>query len=250
MLLFQLSQKKTKQGGFTLLELLISVVLMLGIVIVVQRYVAGVVVDQAAVHLRQDQSSQIQASLTSLKRDVAQAGSYPVATTAGAALFAPVRMSLLNAGVAVVPCAPANCVGDQLNVASVMPVGAADCHGNAVQYTVGNGLLNSGWVFVYNQYAFVNEGGLLHLTCLGNGAAPSFGWRGILSDVVGFQFSQTGINGSVRLIGLCLVTSDASGLNDGSATLTDCAGNNLPVGSVFYKTRIDMPVNHYAFTAT
>ena len=248
MLLFQLSQKKTKQGGFTLLELLISVVLMLGIVIVVQRYVAGVVVDQAAVHLRQDQSSQIQASLTSLKRDVAQAGSYPVATTAGAALFAPVRMSLLNAGVAVVPCAPANCVGDQLNVASVMPVGAADCHGNAIQYTAANGLLNNGWVFVYNQYAFVNAGGQLHLTCRGNGG--NVGWKKILSNIVGFQFSQTGLNGSVRLIGLCLVTSDASGLNDGSATLTDCAGNNLPAGSVFYKTRIDMPVNHYAFTAT
>ena len=64
-------RKKIKQGGFTLLELLISVLLMLGIVIVVQRYVAGVVVDQTVVQLRQDQSSQIQISLSNLKRDVA-----------------------------------------------------------------------------------------------------------------------------------------------------------------------------------
>lgn len=70
-----INTKKIKQGGFTLLELLISVLLMLGIVIVVQRYVAGVVVDQTVVQLRQDQSSQVQISLSNLKRDVAKAGS-------------------------------------------------------------------------------------------------------------------------------------------------------------------------------
>ncbi|WP_192878969.1 prepilin-type N-terminal cleavage/methylation domain-containing protein [Ephemeroptericola cinctiostellae] len=246
----QSTRKKFKQSGFTLLELLISVLLMLGIVIAVQRYVAGVVVDQTVVQLRQDQSSQVQISLSNLKRDVAQAGSYPFATTAGVALFAPAQMNVLKVGVSIAPCTAANCVGSQLNVASVVPVAQArDCHGNAIQYTAANGLLNNGWVFVYNQYAFQRNGTLLDLTCLGNGAAPAFGWRDILSGVVGAQFNQTNINGVARLIGLCIVTSDASGLNDGSATLTDCAGNGLPAGAVFYKTRIDMPVNNYSFTA-
>lgn len=244
-------RKKIKQGGFTLLELLISVLLMLGIVIVVQRYVAGVVVDQTVVQLRQDQSSQIQISLSNLKRDVAKAGSYPFATTTGAALFTPGQMNLLRAGISISPCAANNCVGAKLNVASVVPAAqAADCHGNAAQYTAANGLLNNGWVFVYNQYAFRGNGALLNLTCLGNGGVPAFGWRGILSGIVSAQFSQSNINAVTRLISLCIVTSDASGLNDGSATLTDCAGNNLPTGAVFYKTRIDMPVNNYSFTAS
>ena len=247
---FQLRGKKIKQSGFTLLELLISMLLMLGVVIAVQRYVAGVVRDQTVVHLRQDQSSQIQISLTNLKRDVTQAGSYPFATAAnGGALFNPVQMNLLNTGVSSSACAAPNCVGQQLNVASVMPVAqAADCHGNAVQYTAANSLLNAGWVFVYNQYAFQRIGNVIHLACLGNGG--NVGWTRILSGITNFQFTQANINGVARLISLCIVTTDGSGLRGGSTTLFDCAGQPLPVGAVFYKTRIDMPVNNYSFTAS
>ena len=244
------SIRRMKQGGFTLLELLFTVVLMVGVIVVVQRYIAGVVVDQASISSRQDQSSQVQIVLSNLKQDVAQAGSYPFATKNGVLLFPIAQTGRL--GVKTSPCTLNNCVGDQLDVVSVVPVASArDCHGNSIQYTIENGLLNSGWVFVRNQYAFRKDGSLLRLDCLGNGGLA--GWRGILSGITSAQFSQTNIGGVVRLISLCLITLDNSGMNDGSATLTDCAGANLPAagaGYQFYKTRIEMPVNNYSFTAS
>ena len=70
----------SRQSGFTLIELLITLALTLLIVVAVQRYVAGVTTDQSHLSAQQDQTSQMNISLSNIQNDVARAGFVPLAS--------------------------------------------------------------------------------------------------------------------------------------------------------------------------
>ena len=145
-----------KQQGFTLLELLVALVLVLVLVVSVQRYIAGVSVDHEYLSQRHDDVTQVRIALSNIQRDVAQAGYFPYASDidSNAPNAMPVGIFYSK---------------NQLRVTSYQPRDTAkDCNGAQKQYVQGaanQGLYTHGWTYVENVYSIVKGS----LTCDGNG---------------------------------------------------------------------------------
>lgn len=268
-----------QQRGFTLLELLIAMTLMLLLIVAVQLYVAGVVVDQQNISEDHDQTTQTRIALTNIQRDVAQSGFYPFFADPAITLFTPAQLGVLGARLV---CVNGMCTG--LNVGSIQAVGSAvDCNGNgsgpngqltATQFDNGGSFLpgtnvpafstDGRWAIVYNQYSIDTQQD--ELTCRGSGAAASNGYRARLShlanDNASVLFSAVtnndlGLRNSIaaptnRMISLCIVTVENITATPVTPINTDCAGDNLAapaVGKAHVKTRIDMPVIAESFIA-
>lgn len=225
-------------------------VIMLAVVIGVQIYIAGVVVDQENISERHDQDNQFSIVLRNLQRDVAQAGVYPLLGV-NAPNFAQNEMNQLGVRL--------NAAGG-ITVTSVQSIGAKDCNsfGNfAGVYASAN------WVVVRNDYELSKDSDKnLALRCDGSGDNSSDHFAQV-NDVVSMRFALSGIdtNGNVtnsprpnevRLVSLCFVKKEkAIRAANIQAAMTDCDGKNLPSipGYRLVRTYIDMPVYSYSFAA-
>ncbi len=245
------------QAGFTLLELLISMVLVLAIIIGVQRFMAGVVFDQTIIGERQEVASETRLVLSNVSRDIARANFYPHASFSD---------DLPNAALP-----PAVGGGQNLfGVRYAAPVGTADCNGAAVanQQLAGH----AGWVLMENRYVLTTAGGVVSLSCDGSGGnngqvrlidnvAQNLPERVVVAVTVNAILDNGNTEDLVanpqfipintQLVRLCLLTRVAQNVGDDSAATTDCAGAGLPVVSawVYYKTQMDVAVGSHGFLA-
>ena len=163
------------QTGFTLLELLFAMAIVLVVVVAAQRYIAGVLTDREHLSAQQDQTNQIDIVLSNIQNDVARAGFIPIASVPS---FTEVDVN--NTGVTVRSCTGNNCDGDELWVAYwTQGDSVYDCLGNQVA------VQTSGWTRVENIYQFRRDSlsAPLVLGCDGNGGGQ--GWRGLANNIVG-----------------------------------------------------------------
>lgn len=242
-----------KQSGFTLLELLIALVLILVVIIGVQRFMAGVVVDQQDIGVRQDLASESRIVLSNIARDAAQANFYPVSkqTTAFTAAPTPMVTCTGSGSTLGVSSACANVLGVQY----AAPAGAKDCTGSAAPSSP---LVPAGWVLVNNRYVLTTDSGVISLSCKGNGNDD--GQKDLLDNVLAFRattsdsaavLSNVYVPVGTRLLHLCVLTKSAQTSPDAQAANSDCSGAALApvVGWTFYKTELDVLVEPAPFPA-
>ena len=193
------------QTGFTLLELLFAMAIVLMVVVATQRYVAGVLTDREHLSAQQDQTSQINVVLSNMQNDVARAGFIPVASVSQWT-----EGQLSNVGVDV-RCLNNNCTNKELRTAYWTRENPAyDCVHNKVETT-----RKAGWVEVENVYRFQKTDGVWVLGCDGNGGDKGGYWEGFTNptegDIEDFNWTlddSVGANGA-KLLHFCVTTRTA-----------------------------------------
>ena len=191
------------QTGFTLLELLFAMAIVLMVVVAAQRYVAGVLTDREHLSAQQDQTNQINVVLSNMQNDVARAGFIPVASVSQWT-----EGQLSNVGVDV-RCLNNNCTNKELRTAYWTRENPAyDCVHNKVETT-----RTAGWVEVENVYRFQKTDGVWVLGCDGNGGDGN--WEGFTNptegDIENFNWtldSNAVVNGA-KLLHFCVTTRTA-----------------------------------------
>ena len=191
------------QAGFTLLELLFAMAIVLVVVVATQRYVAGVLTDREHLSAQQDQINQINVVLSNMQNDVARAGFIPVASVSQWT-----EGQLSNVGVDV-RCLNNNCTNKELRTAYWTRENPAyDCVHNKVETT-----RTAGWVEVENVYRFQKTDGVWVLGCDGNGGGGD--WEGFTNptegDIEDFNWTlddSVGANGA-KLLHFCVTTRTA-----------------------------------------
>ena len=191
------------QTGFTLLELLFAMAIVLVVVVATQRYVAGVLTDREHLSAQQDQTNQINVVLSNMQNDVARAGFIPVASVSQWT-----EGQLSNVGVDV-RCLNNNCTNKELRTAYWTRENPAyDCVHNKVETT-----RTAGWVEVENVYRFQKTDGVWVLGCDGNGGGGD--WEGFTNptegDIEDFNWTlddSVGANGA-KLLHFCVTTRTA-----------------------------------------
>ena len=191
------------QTGFTLLELLFAMAIVLVVVVATQRYVAGVLTDREHLSAQQDQTNQINVVLSNMQNDVARAGFIPVASVSQWT-----EGQLSNVGVDV-RCLNNNCTNKELRTAYWTRENPAyDCVHNKVETT-----RTAGWVEVENVYRFQKTDGVWVLGCDGNGGDGN--WEGFTNptegDIENFNWtldSNAVVNGA-KLLHFCVTTRTA-----------------------------------------
>ena len=191
------------QTGFTLLELLFAMAIVLVVVVAAQRYVAGVLTDREHLSAQQDQTNQINVVLSNMQNDVARAGFIPVASVSQWT-----EGQLSNVGVDV-RCLNNNCTNKELRTAYWTRENPAyDCVHNKVETT-----RTAGWVEVENVYRFQKTDGVWVLGCDGNGGGGD--WGGFTNptegDIEDFNWTlddSVGANGA-KLLHFCVTTRTA-----------------------------------------
>ena len=191
------------QAGFTLLELLFAMAIVLVVVVATQRYVAGVLTDREHLSAQQDQTNQINVVLSNMQNDVARAGFIPVASVSQWT-----EGQLSNVGVDV-RCLNNNCTNKELRTAYWTRENPAyDCVHNKVETT-----RTAGWVEVENVYRFQKTDGVWVLGCDGNGGGGD--WEGFTNptegDIEDFNWTlddSVGANGA-KLLHFCVTTRTA-----------------------------------------
>ena len=191
------------QTGFTLLELLFAMAIVLVVVVAAQRYVAGVLTDREHLSAQQDQTNQINVVLSNMQNDVARAGFIPVASVSQWT-----EGQLSNVGVDV-RCLNNNCTNKELRTAYWTRENPAyDCVHNKVETT-----RTAGWVEVENVYRFQKTDGVWVLGCDGNGGGGY--WEGFTNptegDIEDFNWTlddSVGANGA-KLLHFCVTTRTA-----------------------------------------
>ena len=191
------------QTGFTLLELLFAMAIVLVVVVATQRYVAGVLTDREHLSAQQDQTNQINVVLSNMQNDVARAGFIPVASVSQWT-----EGQLSNVGVDV-RCLNNNCTNKELRTAYWTRENPAyDCVHNKVETT-----RTAGWVEVENVYRFQKTDGVWVLGCDGNGGGGD--WGGFTNptegDIEDFNWTlddSVGANGA-KLLHFCVTTRTA-----------------------------------------
>ena len=193
------------QTGFTLLELLFAMAIVLVVVVATQRYVAGVLTDREHLSAQQDQTNQINVVLSNMQNDVARAGFIPVASVSQWT-----EGQLSNVGVDV-RCLNNNCTNKELRTAYWTRENPAyDCVHNKVETT-----RTAGWVEVENVYRFQKTDGVWVLGCDGNGGDKGGYWEGFTNptegDIEDFNWTlddSVGANGA-KLLHFCVTTRTA-----------------------------------------
>ena len=191
------------QTGFTLLELLFAMAIVLMVVVAAQRYAAGVLTDREYLSTQQDQINQINVVLSNMQNDVARAGFIPVASVSQWT-----EGQLSNVGVDV-RCLNNNCTNKELRTAYWTRENPAyDCVHNKVETT-----RTAGWVEVENVYRFQKTDGVWVLGCDGNGGGGD--WGGFTNptegDIEDFNWTlddSVGANGA-KLLHFCVTTRTA-----------------------------------------
>ena len=153
MMSFKPTSPLRTQTGFTLLELLFAMAIVLMVVVATQRYVAGVLTDREHLSAQQDQTSQINVVLSNMQNDVARAGFIPIASNQWK--DGQLNTELKNVGVAV-RCVDTKCENKELWTSYWTNEKIAyDCVHNEVKTD-----RTSGWVTVENVYRFQKMNGV------------------------------------------------------------------------------------------
>ena len=193
------------QTGFTLLELLFAIAIVLVVVVATQRYVAGVLTDREHLSAQQDQTNQINVVLSNMQNDVARAGFIPIATVPSFT-----EDDVKNTGVIVRRCSGNNCIGNELWLAYwTQGDSVYDCLGNQVTAR------SAGWTRVENIYQFRRDSlsAPLVLGCDGNGGGQI--WRGLTNDVEGdiedfnWTLDSNAADSGAKLLHFCVTTRTA-----------------------------------------
>ena len=191
------------QTGFTLLELLFAMAIVLVVVVAAQRYVAGVLTDREHLSAQQDQTNQINVVLSNMQNDVARAGFIPVASVSQWT-----EGQLSNVGVDV-RCLNNNCTNKELRTAyRTRENPAYDCVHNKVETT-----RTAGWVEVENVYRFQKTDGVWVLGCDGNGGGGD--WEGFTNptegDIEDFNWTldSNAADSGAKLLHFCVTTRTA-----------------------------------------
>lgn len=191
------------QTGFTLLELLFAMAIVLVVVVATQRYVAGVLTDREHLSAQQDQTNQINVVLSNMQNDVARAGFIPVASVSQWT-----EGQLSNVGVDV-RCLNNNCTNKELRTAYWTRENPAyDCVHNKVETT-----RTAGWVEVENVYRFQKTDGVWVLGCDGNGGGGD--WEGFTNptegDIENFNWTldSNATDSGAKLLHFCVTTRTA-----------------------------------------
>ena len=191
------------QTGFTLLELLFAMAIVLVVVVAAQRYVAGVLTDREHLSAQQDQTNQINVVLSNMQNDVARAGFIPVASVSQWT-----EGQLSNVGVDV-RCLNNNCTSKELRTAYWTRENPAyDCVHNKVETT-----RTAGWVEVENVYRFQKTDGVWVLGCDGNGGGGD--WEGFTNptegDIENFNWTldSNAADSGAKLLHFCVTTRTA-----------------------------------------
>ena len=191
------------QTGFTLLELLFAMAIVLVVVVAAQRYVAGVLTDREHLSAQQDQTNQINVVLSNMQNDVARAGFIPVASVSQWT-----EGQLSNVGVDV-RCLNNNCTNKELRTAYWTRENPAyDCVHNKVETT-----RTAGWVEVENVYRFQKTDGVWVLGCDGNGGGGD--WEGFTNptegDIEDFNWTldSNATDSGAKLLHFCVTTRTA-----------------------------------------
>ena len=191
------------QTGFTLLELLFAMAIVLVVVVAAQRYVAGVLTDREHLSAQQDQTNQINVVLSNMQNDVARAGFIPVASVSQWT-----EGQLSNVGVDV-RCLNNNCTNKELRTAYWTRENPAyDCVHNKVETT-----RTAGWVEVENVYRFQKTDGVWVLGCDGNGGDGN--WEGFTNptegDIENFNWTldSNATDSGAKLLHFCVTTRTA-----------------------------------------
>ena len=191
------------QTGFTLLELLFAMAIVLVVVVATQRYVAGVLTDREHLSAQQDQTNQINVVLSNMQNDVARAGFIPVASVSQWT-----EGQLSNVGVDV-RCLNNNCTNKELRTAyRTRENPAYDCVHNKVETT-----RTAGWVEVENVYRFQKTDGVWVLGCDGNGGGGD--WEGFTNptegDIEDFNWTldSNATDSGAKLLHFCVTTRTA-----------------------------------------
>lgn len=230
----------SRQSGFTLIELLITLALTLLIVVAVQRYVAGVTTDQSNLSAQQDQTSQMNISLSNIQNDVARAGFVPLASAK--------EFALIDEPVQIRACSTTTESSCENKTELVIRywawgdgVAVHDCVGHIVENRTGK------WALVENIYRVKTNG---ELACSGNGASGSDTFS-MLNGVASFawRLSEPNAQTGARVLSLCVTTRlDASTSIIGSRTAKNCV-NGDPWGASagtspiqYQTTQLDMLV--------
>ena len=226
----------SRQSGFTLIELLITLALTLLIVVAVQRYVAGVTTDQSHLSAQQDQTSQMNISLSNIQNDVARAGFVPLASAK--------EFALIDEPVQIRACSTTKvevCQNTELVIRYWAWGAVYDCVGHKVTERTGK------WAKVENIYRVKTNG---ELACSGNGGGESDTFS-MLNGVASFawRLSEPNAQTGARILSLCVTTRlDVSTSIVGSRTAKNCV-NGEPWGASagtspiqYQTTQLDMLV--------
>ena len=191
------------QTGFTLLELLFAMAIVLVVVVATQRYVAGVLTDREHLSAQQDQTSQINVVLSNMQNDVARAGFIPVASVSQWT-----EGQLSNVGVDV-RCVDTKCENKELWTSYWTNEKIAyDCVHNEVKTD-----RTAGWVTVENVYRFQKMNGVWVLGCDGNGGDGD--WEGFTNptegDIENFNWTldSNATDSGAKLLHFCVTTRTA-----------------------------------------
>ena len=191
------------QTGFTLLELLFAMAIVLVVVVATQRYVAGVLTDREHLSAQQDQTSQINVVLSNMQNDVARAGFIPVASVSQWT-----EGQLSNVGVDV-RCVDTKCENKELWTSYWTNEKIAyDCVHNEVKTD-----RTAGWVRVENVYRFQKTDGVWVLGCDGNGGDGN--WEGFTNptegDIENFNWTldSNATDSGAKLLHFCVTTRTA-----------------------------------------
>ena len=232
------------QAGFTLLELLFAMAIVLVVVVAAQRYAAGVLTDREHLSAQQDQTSQINVVLSNMQNDVARAGFIPVASNQWT--DGQLNTELKNVGVAV-RCVDTKCENKELWTSYWARENPAyDCVHNKVTT-----IRTAGWVRVENVYRFQKTNGVWVLGCDGNGGGG--GWEGFTNptegDIEDFNWTlddSVGTNGA-KLLHFCVTTRRTAKNNQvaGNMRAYSCSTGTALVNNdtwVYQTIQLDMLV--------
>ncbi len=226
------------QRGFTMIELLVSILVVMVIVVAVQRYVAGVLTDRADLSAQQDQMTQINIVLNNVQTDVARAGFIPVAS-------ADVPTDVANKVGLEVRCVGADCKNQALWLAYWTRENPAyDClHSRVLSART------AGWVRVENIYQFHGAGTSsdpLVFGCDGNGGAQT--WRGMTDpedgDIQDYSWRLDAKADGQGLLHFCMnIRHKLNAQIAGRAPFVSCTSNALVSNGMAFRTiELDMRV--------
>lgn len=209
--------RQWRQSGFTLIELMVSLAILLVVIVATQRYVGGVLNDRGYLSAQQDQLNQTQIVLANLQHDLSRAGFTPLASQN--------TIPSITA-VTVQSCTTSNCIGDELVVRYwTREDPAYDCTGTR------SGNRTDGWSMIENTYRERSGG---HLACSGGSSTLS-----LLDDVQSHAWTLTADPSGHQWLHLCLTTQiDRRAQTLGAAAPQDCTGGALPNGSTVYHTTL------------
>lgn len=229
----------SRQSGFTLIEVLLALVLILVVIIGVQRFMSGVASDQEVLTQRGDVLSQSRMVLSNMGRSIELAN------------FTPVAQGLTDFPVSSAMACSASGCQNVMAIRYRAPSGVMGCSGVLVDSSG-----SSQWVVVEDTYRLSKNGSTYQLDCQTKGSTqPKVLIKNVYQidakafDDAGGLLSMAGgfVPANTARVHLCLIVEQAQNTPDAISAQTDCMGHALTqqLGYVWYRTDLDVAVKSH-----